>query len=129
MKKQIIKILSILSLIASILALPFFGITILFGLSGSTSKFFILIALGYIGIIISSIISIFRYKFFWLVILSLVLMIIGLLLNNSFWEEHNNQLCEDLRSDPTCIENEFGFDCSDFQGQGGFFTGKEVCEK
>lgn len=126
--EKIVKNLSKILLIISLILLPFLGIGILFGLAGSTSKYFALIAIGYMGLIISSIICIFRYKFFPVIIISLILIITGFTLNDTFWEEHNHQLCEDLRADPTCIEDECGFDCSDFQGAGGFFTGGSICK-
>lgn len=128
--EKIVKNLSKILLIISLLLLPFFGIGILFGLAGSTSKYFLLIALGYFGIIISSIICIFRYKFFPAIIISIILIITGVTLNDTFWEEHNNQLCEELRANPTCVEDECGFDCSDFPlgSGGGFFTGSEICK-
>ncbi len=125
--KKVIKILSSITLVASLMALPFLGMVILFGLAGSTSKYFVMIGIGYVCLILFSLISIFKYKFFPAVIFGVLLIAIGFTLNNNFWEEHNDQLCKDLRADSTCVEDECGFDCSDFQGMGGFVTGGGVC--
>jgi len=35
-------------------------------------------------------------------------------------------LCEELRAEPSCLEDECGFSCSNFQGM-GFITGLSVC--
>lgn len=127
MQKEI-RIISIILLIISLLVLPFLGIVIAFGLAGSTTNFFLLIGISYITLIISLVVSIFKYKVFPLVILSIVIMGIGFNLDSNFWEEQNSQLCEDLRSDPTCVEDECGFSCSDFQGHGGFSTSGGICK-
>jgi len=128
--KKIIKIISIILLVISLLLLPFLGIGILFGLAGSTSKYFLIIAVGYLGLIISSLVSIFKHKFFPIVIISLILITTGFTLDSAFWSEHNQDLCKELRSNPTCVEDECGFDCSDFPlGSGaGFFTSGSICE-
>ncbi|MEC8221245.1 MAG: hypothetical protein VX028_04165, partial [Nanoarchaeota archaeon] len=69
--QKIIKIISILLLAISLILSPFVGIAILFGLAGSTAKYYTLIGISYLTLIISLIISIFRYKFFPVVIISI----------------------------------------------------------
>lgn len=126
--QKIIKIISILLLAISLILSPFVGIAILFGLAGSTAKYYTLIGISYLTLIISLIISIFRYKFFPVVIISIMLMIIGINLDSNFWEEHNENLCEELRAEPSCVEDACGFSCDNFRGQDiGFVTSGSVC--
>lgn len=126
-RKQIIQNINKIILILSLLLLPFIYMGLLFGLAGSTSKYFLMITIGYIGVVIFSLISIFKYKFFPIVLVSVLLIVFGVTFNDSFWEEHNQNLCEELRLEPSCIEDECGFDCTNFHG-GGFFTGLSVCK-
>ncbi len=76
--KKTIKNLSIIILVISLLLLPFLGFGILLGLSGSASKYFLIIATGYIGVIISSLVSIFKYKIFPIVLISIALIVLGI---------------------------------------------------
>ncbi len=56
-------------------------------------------------------------------------MIIGFNLDSSFWEEHNENLCEELRAEPSCVEDACGFSCDNFRGQDiGFVTSGSVCK-
>ena len=86
-----------------------------------------MITAGYIGIVVFSLISIFKYKFFSMVLISILLIVFGITFNDKFWEKHNQSLCEELRINPSCVEDECGFDCTNFNGQ-AFFTGLEVCK-
>ena len=55
-------------------------------------------------------------------------MIFGYVGNARFWSEHNNDLCVELRKNPTCVESTCGFTCPDFYGKGsGFVTGGSIC--
>jgi len=126
-KKQIIQNINKISLIISLLLLPFIYTGLLFGLTGSTSKYFLMIIVGYIGVVVFSSISIFKYKFFPMVLISILLIVFGITFNNSFWGEHNQNLCKELRAEPSCVEDVCGFACKNFNGQ-GFFTGPEVCK-
>lgn len=124
-----IKTLSTLILIVSILLFPLLGIGIIFGLAGSTAKYFILIGFGYVGIVISSLVCIFRPKYYPAILISLALIIVGGIGDARFWSQHNAQLCADLRADPTCVESSTGFQCTDFRGEGGFSVGGGICEE
>jgi len=128
--QKTIKIASIIIFTISLLFVPIFGIAILFGLAGSTASYYVIIALGYIGLIISSFVCIFRYKFFPVIIFSIILIIAGFALDSKFWAKHNQDLCEELRANPTCIEDECGFDCTD-DGNGhgiGIVTSGFICK-
>lgn len=128
--QKTIKIGSIVIFIISLLAIPLFGIAILFGLAGSNPSHFIIIALGYIGLITSSFVCIFRYKFFPAIIISILIIISGSAWDIIFWKNENSKLCEELRADPTCIENQEGFVC---QVGGGVHSGSwvpsNICDK
>lgn len=118
---------SIVLLVICLLFLPIMLLGGIYGLAGSTSSHFVLIWIGYIGLIISSAVCLFKYKFFPAIIISIILIIIGVFLNDSFWNQHNDQLCSELRAEPSCTEDECGFTCSNFQGV-GFVTGGSVCK-
>jgi len=127
--QKIIRIISIIFLVISIILLPFLGIGILFGLAGSTANYFYLIGISYLTLIISLIISIFRYKFFLIVIISIILMGVGFTLDSNFWEKNNAELCEDLRAEPSCVESVCGFTCESFGEHGfGFTTSGSICK-
>ncbi len=126
-KKQIIQNINKIILILSLLLLPFIYTGLLFGLAGSTSKYFLMITVGYIGVVVFSLISIFKYKFFPIVLISILLIVFGITFNDSFWGEHNQNLCKELRAEPSCVEDECGFDCTNLNGQ-IFFTGPEICK-
>jgi len=59
-KKQIIQNINKIILILSLLLLPFIYTGLLFGLAGSTSKYFLMITVGYIGVVVFSLISVFK---------------------------------------------------------------------
>lgn len=120
------KIISRILLILSLLFLPFMFIGGLFGLTGSDATYFVIIWIGYISLIISSTICQFRYKFFPFVIISIIAIIIGATLDTNFWKNENNNLCQELRSNPTCVEDECGFTCSDVGGV-GLVTSYNIC--
>jgi hypothetical protein len=125
--KIAIRVVSGLIIIVSVLVFPYLGIGIIYGLAGSTAKYYVLIALGYFGLFLFSIVCIFKYKFYPVLLISLLLFVSGATLDTIFWKDHNQQLCEELRAEPSCVENECGFDCEDFQG-GGFHTGASICK-
>ncbi len=125
--QKTIKITSIIIFTISLLTIPFFGIAILFGIAGSTASYFIIIALGYVGLVISSFVCIFRYKFFPAIIISIVAIILGGTLDSKFWKNENSNTCQELRAEPSCIEDECGFTCSSFNGS-GFTTGAGICK-
>ena len=125
--KIAIRVVSGLIIIVSVLVFPYLGIAIIYGIAGSTAKYYVLIALGYIGLFLSSIICIFKYKFYPALLISLLLFISGATLDTTFWKDHNQQLCEELRAESSCVEDECGFDCEDFHG-GGFHTGASICK-
>lgn len=109
------------------LSFPILGLGILFGLAGSTSEYYLLIAIGYFAGIIFSIIGFFKTKFIYGSFAGVALIVIGFTLDGIFWSDHNAQLCEELRAEPSCIEDETGFDCKNFKGI-QFSTGKGICD-
>lgn len=124
--EKIIKIISIVCFVCSLAISPLMLGVGLFGLAGSTASYFVIIWLGYIGLVIFSFISYRHYKFFPFVIISLLAIVIGLTLDTNFWKKHNSDLCTELRSNPTCVEDACGFTCSDVDGV-GFVTNYKIC--
>jgi len=127
--KKIVKILSVIIFAISLLALPVFGAVILFGLAGSVPIYFVIITLGYVSLMIGSFICIFKYKFFPIIIISLILIILGFALDGIFWKNYNSGLCEELRAEPTCIENQNGFNCWNSEGNIGSVVPSSICDK
>lgn len=113
--EKIIKIASITILIISLMLLPFFWRDFFFGIAGDSTLFFILMGLGYLGIIVSSIVCIFRYKAFPAILVFILILVIAIILENYF--KHDDDLCAELRFNPTCNEDECGFTCSNFGGR------------
>ena len=114
--EKIIKYICIVLLILSGISFPILSFGIILGLGESTSQDIVIFAIGYIGIIIFSFISIFRYKFFPLVLISIILVSIGLTLDYINVTNSDQEDCEALRAEPSCIEDECGFNCSNFSG-------------
>ena len=128
MRRRLIKIVSGVLLALALLAFPVISMMILFGLAGADAENFILIAVGYGIAAGSSLGALFREKIFPLIFVGIALMVVGFVGDSNFWAKQNRQLCADLRRDPTCVEDRYGFHCSDFQGQGGFNVGSGVCD-
>ena len=82
------------------------------------------------GYCIALIFGIFAYKknyFLWLSLFGWIIFGLGFQADTKKAIEKNQQLCIELRAEPSCIEDECGFDCSNFHGA-GFVTGGSVCE-
>lgn len=124
--EKIIKVVNIAVLFIASALSPFIFIGLLFGLSGSNPGPIYLIAFGYIGIIIFSFISLFKQKFFVIVIISIILVFIGYTIDKNFWKSTNENLCKELRANPTCVEDACGFDCTNYKGF-GFSTLGSIC--
>lgn len=120
------KIVRIFFLVCVLLSSPFLGMGILFGLAGSNAEHFLLIGAGYLIVIFFSVIGIFKPKYYLGCIFGVGLMLVGSLLSQRFWSQHNEELCRQLRAEPSCVENDLGFTCTDFKGI-GFNAGKHVC--
>jgi hypothetical protein len=127
-KQNIIRTISLGLLIISVSLAPFLGIGILFGLAGSNQSHFILIALGYLGVIVFSLLSVLSQKFFPIIFVSILIVVTGLVLDQQFWSEHNSDLCAELRSDPSCVEDACGFSCENFRGgEVGMVVPASIC--
>ncbi len=108
-------------LVLWILALPFAGFGFVFGLAGSTAQYFVVMGIGYAGVLLGGVATLEKVKYFPAMLVALVILIAGVMLDALFWKKHNRQLCEDIRSNPACVETEHGFDCP------GFVTGRSIC--
>lgn len=123
---NMVRILCSLILIIEILIFPLIAIGLLFGSVGSSAGYFVLIDIGFVGIFIFSITSLIKPKWFPAVIVSTVFIVLGYHLNVAFWDKENSNLCLELRANPTCVEDECGFSCSNVDGF-GFSTGGSIC--
>lgn len=110
--KTSIRIVSGVVFVLGLLATPFVGIGLLFGMAGSTSGYFILITAGYVLFLTVAGASVLWPKFFALLVIPIAMIITGLSLDASFWKSHNESLCEQLRADPECVEVDGRFECS-----------------
>lgn len=125
MKKKFI----IANLVLFTLSLPFVGIMLLFGLAGSDSSNFVIATIGYLGIFIISALSLWRDKFIPFIIIPYLLMGLGFYLDAKFWEKHNQEMCQQLKSDQHCTESEYGFTCKEPSTFGNMSVGKGICKQ
>ena len=125
--EKFVKISSIILFTVLLLSFPFFVMIGLAGLGPDTIKQFIFIDIGYIGLVVFSFVCIFRYKFFPAVAVSIVLIIMGVVLNTIFENKRSFGECEKLRAEPSCVEDECGFVCSDYNGF-RFETDVSICK-
>lgn len=130
-KEKIINTIKIIN----ILPLAGMGLILLLG-SGYTllgifeSASFRVIVIGYIIALIFGLLSFKKNYFLFLSLLGWVVLGLGNMTDVKQVKEENQKLCLELRANPTCIEDECGFDCSDFPlgSGGGFVTGGGICK-
>jgi len=127
-KKKIINSIKIINII------PLAGIgLILFIGSGYTllgifeSANFRVIIVGYIIALIFGLLSFRKDYFLLLSLLGWIVFGIGNIADTKKVAEKNQKLCLELRADPSCKEDECGFDCSNFHGA-GFVTSGSICK-
>ena len=112
-----------------IFAFPFALFYILFGLSGSSFKHYVVIGIGYLLTITSALPLFSRTKIRYGPLLGIFLVAVGIHLDSKFWRNHKVNLCLELRSHASCVEDQSGFYCSDWGGEGiGFSTSKSICD-
>ena len=121
------KAINITILAVLVLFLPISWVLFIFGLAGGTWHYFLIIGFGYLLAIAAAVLSFFWKSVRYVPSLGVLLIFVGLALEARFWTQHNKELCLELRANPTCIEDETGFDCSDFNGH-RFSTGKAICK-
>jgi hypothetical protein len=121
------KTVNVIILVLLLLSLPILGIYIIFGLAGSTSHHFIIISVGYVIAIVASILGFFWKSVRYATVFGVFLILLGFILDHRFWKQHNKELCLELRANPTCIEDDIGFSCSDLRGI-NFSTSKGICK-
>ncbi len=86
-----------------------------------------LIAIGYLVFLLAALIGIRRKKFLYGSLLGAFLIILGMHLNDNFWEHHNENMCQKLREDIFCIETESGFQCTEPSLYGNMATLSSIC--
>ena len=132
-RAKIIRWIFSLLLALVILASPFFLFYGLFGLAGSApAYYYLLVIVGYLALIVSLIIIIWKpgtrnIPMTLMILVPAGLVFTGLYLDSRFWSQHNENLCAELRAEPSCKEDACGFSCDKFHGY-GFTTGASICK-
>jgi hypothetical protein len=104
------------------------GIGYLFAFSGSHPGPIFFMAAGHTLVLIFSHLAKKNSKMFVGVAVGVVCMIGGYWFDKNFWKRENESLCQQLKSDPLCVESETGFTCSQLSRLGGFSVGKGICK-
>ncbi|MGR5175330.1 hypothetical protein ACPV4B_00975 [Vibrio parahaemolyticus] len=121
------KVTNIILLIVMSLSLPVLALDIILGLSGDTAHYYWIVFVGYLLVILTSIWSFFWGNVRYVPLFGVLLMITGYVLDYQFWKQHNLALCLELRANPSCLEDDIGFSCTDFYGS-GFSTSNIICK-
>jgi len=87
---------------------------------------FIIILTGYLTALIFGLLSFKKNYFLLLSLFGWILFGLGSTMDAKQAKEKNNELCLELRAEPSCLEDECGFECSNFYGS-GFITGGSIC--
>lgn len=128
-KEKIIKAIRIINL----LPLTGMGFVLFLG-SGYTllgifeSTSFRVIVIGYVVALIFGLLSFKKNYFLFLSLLGWIIFGLGNATNIKQTREENQKLCLELRANPTCVENECGFDCKDVGGGIGMTTSGSICK-
>lgn len=128
-KEKIINAIRIINL------LPLAGMgLILFLGSGYTllgifeSASFRVIVIGYIIALIFGLLSFKKNYFLFLSLLGWIIFGLGNATDIKQTREENQKLCLELRANPTCVEDECGFNCKDVGGGIGMTTSGSICK-
>jgi hypothetical protein len=90
---------------------------ILFGLVGGNPEHYVIMGIAAICAFIFSVLSIWRFVFYYGAILSVITFFYGAHLSSEFWRKHNTDLCQELRTDPSCKIDGSVFNC-----ENGFYS-------
>ena len=115
-----------------LLALPLFIMLLLgnlFQVAGSYPLPGFLSALSVLSLPIINLVSYFKPKAQYFFIVSIMLMVLSATLHNQFWDNHNQDLCSELKANPTCTGDKSGWRCEDFplNSNMGFVSGPLNC--
>lgn len=127
------KIFTVIKIINTI---PLAGVgLILFLGSGFTllglfvSGIFRIIVIGYIIALVFGLLSYKKSYFLWLSLIGWFIFGLGYMADIKEVSEENQKFCLELRAEPSCVEDECGFNCSNFYGDNiGLVTGGSVCK-
>jgi len=128
-KEKIIDTIKIINL----LPLAGIGFILLLG-SGYTllgifeSTIFRVIIIGYVIALIFGMLSFKKNYFLFLSLLGWIIFGLGNMIDAKQSKEENQKLCLELRANPTCIEDECGFNCENVDGGIGMITSGSICQ-
>ena len=105
------RILSIASVAILTLFLPLIYLGVLFGLVGDNPEHYVIMAVGAVSAFIFSVLSVWRFIYYFGVIAAVIIFFYGAHLSGEFWRKHNADLCQKLRSDPSCEIEGSVYDC------------------
>lgn len=90
--------------------------------------YFRLMVVGYVIALVFGLLSFKKDNFLFLSILGWAIFGWATFMDSKQMIEANNELCLELRANPTCVEDECGFDCEDVGGGIGLTTSGSICK-
>ncbi|WP_284242465.1 hypothetical protein [Thalassotalea insulae] len=124
-ERQITKI-NTLILVLVALSVPVLFFVIIYGLAGGTSEYYYLISISYVGVFLFGIKTFFNPRFIIGTIIFSSLILLGFSLDSLYWESHNDELCKEVKENPSCTESQYGFSCKNTDG-GSSHVSKSIC--
>lgn len=128
-KEKIIEIIKIINL----LPLVGVGFILLIG-SGYTLLYFFtdgdfrIMVAGYIVALVFGFLSYKKSIFLWLSLFGWLIFLLGNTADVKKTTEENQQLCIEVRAEPSCVEDECGFNCPVFHGGAGLVVSGSICK-
>lgn len=128
-KEKIINLIKIINIIPLVIV----GVVLFLG-SGYTllgifdSSNFRLIVMGYIAALIFGLLSFKNNYFLLLSLLGWVIFGFANIVDTNQVAQENDKLCQELRANPTCKEDECGFRCEDVGDGIGMSTSGSICK-
>lgn len=104
------------------------GIYYLFGLSGSNPGPILAMLICHLIFLVFSFLGRKRPIFFVGSIFGILGFIVSYQADKKFWSDHNQMLCQELKSDPYCQKSPAGFTCQEPSKLGNFSAGIGVCQ-
>ena len=121
------KLVSNILLIVGIVAAFPLGIYYLFAMSGSNPQPAVAMLISHVVFVVCSFLSRNKPRLLIGTVVGLIAFLVSYQADKKFWSDHNQNLCQELRSDPQCMESPTGFSCNESKKLGNFTTGIGVC--
>lgn len=113
--------------IFALLYAPILGYWYLTGLSGSNPFPHVIMLVGHVAVLIGSYLAVKNRKFYIAVAVGSALFFFGQRADKKFWQSHNSNLCQQIKSDPHCMETAVGYQCQEPSSLGNFNVAKTIC--